>query len=342
MKKKYTLLLLMLTIFSVSCSDNDGNNPQPLELASVYVINEGNFSDSNGSLTSYYPETQEFTTKAFEAVNGRPFAGVIQDSDIYGDKLYLAANVADKIEVINRKTLKSVETIEMDASPTTIEVLDEETAYVGMLDGNMRIIDLATGETTTTIEGFNGPRDIERVGDKIYVTNNYGSTISVIDANTNEFTNTIEVLPGPNDMTVDSENRIWLVCNGNFSEAKAGVYVIDGEQGTVEASITEGIVTGDSGYTKRMTLDEANARAFLINEGVLEIDMNTYEVTEKIIDAGNFKAIGYFPLQDRLYLGRNNGYAQTGIANVYTMDGTPIDTFNVGVAPRDIYFINQN
>ena len=353
LKKRYTILLLFLTIFAASCSDNNGNSPEPIESASVFMTNEGNFGDSNGMINSFDPQTGESIQKAFENINDRPFAGIIQDSDAHGNRMYLAANKIDKIEVVNKKTLKSIKTIELSTSPVSVEVVDDATAYVGMLDGTVSIVDLTNGEITKTLEDFQSPRDIVQVGGNIYVTNNgFGTTntISVIDADSFTKTGTITVGAAPSEMIVDRENRIWLVCNGKASfdgssvDKPGSLYVIDGETGTIKDSITEGIAADGSAITKRLALDEKNATAYLINTGVSVIDMNTYQITDKIIDAGNFSAIGYFSLQNRLYLGDKrgkNGYGQAGKGFVYTPEGAVVDSFQAGIAPRDLYFVTE-
>src|SRR5699024_10850809 len=353
MKKRYTILLLLLTLVAASCSNNTGSQPEPLESASVVITNEGNFGDSNGSLTSYDPESREFVTQAFEAVNGHPFAGIIQDSDVHGNRMYLAANVADKIEIINKRTLEEIKTFEMSSAPISIEVIDDKTAYVGLIDGTVSIMDLTTGEITKTLEAFQSPRDMVQVGDNIYVSNNgfgFANTITVIDAATFEKTDTITVGAAPNEMIVDGENRIWLVCNGKASfdgatvDEPGSLYIIDGETGAIEASITEGIAANGAAITKRLALDEENATGYLINDGVSVIDMNMYKITDKIIDAGNFSAIGYFALQNHLYLGDKrgkNGYGQTGKGFVYTLEGAVVDSFQAGIAPRDVYFVTE-
>lgn len=304
-------------------------------------------------INSYDPQTEKSIQKAFENINGRPFAGIIQDSDVYGNRMYLAANKADKIEIINKQTLESIKTIELSSAPVSVEVVDDKTAYVGMLDGTVSTMDLTTGEITKTLKDFQSPRDIVQVGNKIYVTNNgfgFANTLTVIDAATFKKTDTITVGAAPSEMIVDSENRIWLVCNGKASldgatvDKPGSLYIIDGESGTIEESITEGIAANGAAITKRLALDEENATAYLINNGVSTIDMNTYQITDKIIDAGNFSAIGYFPLQNHLYLGDKrgkNGYGQTGKGFVYTLEGAVIDSFQAGIAPRDVYFVTE-
>src|SRR5699024_8434469 len=135
--------------------------------------------------------------------------------------------------------------------------------------------------------------------------NGFGNdnTVSVIDINSYELIDTITVGAAPTEMIVDGENRIWVSCNGKASfdgtsvEEPGSLYIIDGNSGQVITSITEGIAADGAGYTYRLALDEEHAEAYLINNGVSVIDMNSYEIKEQIIDSGDYSAIGFFLLR---------------------------------------------
>ncbi len=92
MKIRYIPLLLLITVTLSSCLGDNGNNPDPLELATVYVSNEGNFSDANGTITSYDPQSGSTLKAAFEDANGRPLAGIVQSANIRGSLIYIVLN----------------------------------------------------------------------------------------------------------------------------------------------------------------------------------------------------------------------------------------------------------
>ena len=352
MKIRYSIFLLLLTLFAASCSDNNGTNPDPLELSSVYVANEGNFSQSNGTITSYNPESDSTALKAFETVNGRPFAGYIQTSKIVGDRMFIVSNQANKVEVVEKSTLESMGTIQLSASPTAIGAIGN-TAYVGIADFNnfefkISLVDLSTMEMTgESIPVSSTPRDIVQVGGKLYVTNNGGNTVTVINPEDNTVTDTITVGASPNEMLVDNENRIWLLCNGKIPYDGEGetipgsLYILDGQNAAKIDSITTGIAADAITYKKRLALNTDQAKAYLINDGISAIDMNTYDIEQKIVDSGSFYSIGYFDVQDRLYLGKINGFTQPGKALIYDLQGTAVDSFNVGIVPNDFHFIQN-
>ncbi|MEL7834905.1 YncE family protein [Fodinibius sp. Rm-B-1B1-1] len=359
MFKRYLLYLFAITIFTVSCGDDNSTSPEPdpLETTSVYVTNEGNFSDGNGSVTSYDPADKSSLKNAFEDANNRPLAGIIQSAHVDGDRMYLVINSANKIEVVDKESMESLGTIEMSVSPTAIEVIDDETAFATTLDyqadiDSISVLDLSSMEETGQRIGVgNSPRDIVRVGDQIYVTNNgsgYGNTISIIDAESNSVEQTIEVGTGPSQMVVDNEDRIWIVCNGRVSydesteDVPGSIYLLDGQTGQILNFIESDDIVASSGYKYRLALNIEDARGYLLNNGISMIDMNDVTLSDdKLIDRA-FNAIGYLGPEQRIYVGQSNGYSQPGQALLYDLEGAAVDSFAAGIAPNGFHFVNEN
>lgn len=350
MKQRFILCLSLLvaTFFIGSCMD-EGNNPDPLELSSVYVTNEGNYNDSDGTLTSYNPESGSTLKKAFENANGRPLAGIVQSAKIAGGHIFIVLNNANKIEVAEIESLESVASIELTTTPTDFEFINNKTGYVSNLyDGSVTVIDLENYEETgQRISVGSQPRTIFRLNNLAYVANNGAgndNTISVINTSDNTVEHTIEVGPGPQDIRVDSAGRLWVVCNGLIAydenwqrdpanDKPGSVYLIDGGSATVIDSIATG------GHPTGIALDNENARAYLLNDGISAIDMNTLSVEEEPFSSRSFNAIGYLPTQERLYVGDSRGYSQAGQALIYDLQGTAVDSFNVGIAPNGFHFV---
>lgn len=359
MFKRYLLYLFAITIFAVSCGDDNSTNPEPdpLETTSVYITNEGNFSDGNGSVTSYDPADGSTLQNAFEDANDRPLAGIIQSAHVVDDHMYLVINSENKIEVVDKESMESIGTIEMSISPTAIEVIDEETAFVTTLDYESQVdevivVDLSTmEETDQRISVGNSPRDIAAVGDWVYVTNNgdgYDNTISVINPSTSEVEQTLEVGTGPSQMIVDNEDRIWVVCNGRVSyddsteEVPGSIYLLDGQNGEILNSMESDDIAPTAGQKYRLALDSENGQGYLLNNGVSTIDMNDVTLSDdKLIDRA-FNSIGYFGPEQLIYLGQSNGYSQSGQTLLYDIEGAAVDSFSVGIAPNGFHFVSEN
>src|SRR5699024_8355967 len=164
MKYRLIFSLLLFGIVASSCVD-EGNNPDPLELSSVIVTNEGNFSDSDGSLTSYDPASGATLEKAFEHANGRPLAGIIQSAKIAGEYIDIVLYATDKIEVEEIKCLESVARIELSKTPADFALINDQTGYVSNLyEGTVTVVDLENySATDQTIQVGSQPRSIGRL-----------------------------------------------------------------------------------------------------------------------------------------------------------------------------------
>jgi len=348
MKYRLIFSLLLFGIVASSCVD-EGNNPDPLELSSVIVTNEGNFSDSDGSLTSYDPASGATLEKAFEHANGRPLAGIIQSAKIAGEYIYIVLNATDKIEVAEIKSLESVATIELSKTPADFALINDQTGYVSNLyEGTVTVVDLENySATDQTIQVGSQPRSIVRLNNRAYVANNgsgNGNTISVINTSDHTVDHTLEVGPGPDAMAIDANGRLWVVCSGltafddNWERDPANdkpgsVYLVDGASATVIDSVATG------GHPAGIALNNDNGKAYLLDEGISVIDMNTLDIAEEPFTSRPFNAIGYFPAQQRLYAGQSRGYGQNGQALIYDLQGVPVDSFNVGIAPNGFLFM---
>lgn len=346
-----TILYIFTALFLfVSCSDSS-NEPQPPQLASVYVMNEGNFSDANGSVTSYNPQTGNSLQQVFEKVNDRPLAGIIQAAAVIGERMFIVLNSADKIEVVDARSFTSIGTIELSKTPAAIIPAGDEKAYVSNLYANsLSIVDLERLRTTGTIipVGSN-PQAMARVGNYVYVANNgFGNanTISVIDTQTDAVKTTLAVGHGPVDLTVDQANRVWVVCNGliaydeNYNRAPeddlpGSVHVINGETAALAGVIQTG------GHPSDLALNEQSGQGYLLNDGIWIIDLNRMDMETTPLSTRDFNAIAYSPYSNLIYAGQSRGFTQRGQAIRYEPEGTAVDSFTVGIAPREFKFIKN-
>lgn len=115
--KKYLLglaVLLLGTAVMTSCSDdNDGPETYLQEYSTgAYVVNSGNmYSKIESSLTAIDYASSTATQKVFKAANGRPLGDTANDGIVYGNKIYLAVDQSNTIEVIDKKTKRSIKQI---------------------------------------------------------------------------------------------------------------------------------------------------------------------------------------------------------------------------------------
>jgi len=351
MKQQSILLVIFTLLIFSSCDDNGANIPDPPEVSSVLVTNAGNFFDSNGSITTFDPETQNTIQQAFENANGRPLAGIIQSASIIDDQFYIVLNNADKIEVVEPETFTSVGTIETSRTPVSIVSDGNGQGYVSNLfDNSVSLIDLENMEETgATIAVGASPQAMVRVDNRIFVANNgFGNdnTLSVINTQSQTVETTITVGNGPAEMNVDQSNQIWVVCNGLIAfdedfnrtpedDIPGNVSVVDGATANVISNIDTG------GHPNGMALNEQTGRGYLLNNGVQTINLNTREIEGEVFIDRFFNAIAYSADNELIYVGQSNGFLQPGQAIRYNLNGTAVDSFAVGIAPNGFRFLQN-
>lgn len=351
MKKQSILYLLIATFIFVSCSDS-GNEPEPPQISSVYVMNEGSFTSANGSITSYDPLTNTAAQTAFEVANDRPFAGTIQSAKVNDGRLFIVSNMVDKIEVVDLETLSSLDEIEYSKTPTDITFVGNAKAYVtNLYDNSVTVVDLENmEETDQTISVGSYPYFAHAINGKVFVSNNgFGgsNTISVIDVASGAVENTITVGAGPFQIAEDPAGQLWVVCEGAAAydddgnrdpenDTPGGIFIIDPETQSVVSSIE------NDRRPTHVTFDERNSRAYAVYAGgnVAQINLNTQEIIDEDFIPRTFDTIGYSVGEELLYLGQG-GFTQNGQTIRYNLEGTAVDSFTVGIAPREFEFVEN-
>lgn len=194
---KNLLKVALLGIFSfvlLSCEKDNRTNVLPENMA--IIINQGNFSEHNGSLSVYDETNNTITNRAYEAANGSSIGASIMSGWVSDSKkAYIVCNNPDKIIVLDAKTIKLVGT------PLTSNLANPRAVC-----GNQNYI-------------FVSNWDVDHITNEFGMWEYTKSYISVYDAQTMGFLK--KVLVG-----TDAEG-ILLKDNKLFVATKEGVKVLD-------------------------------------------------------------------------------------------------------------------
>ena len=217
--KKYLLglaVLLLGTAVMTSCSDdNDGPETYLQEYSTgAYVVNSGNmYSKIESSLTAIDYASSTATQKVFKAANGRPLGDTANDGIVYGNKIYLAVDQSNTIEVIDKKTKRSIKQIK------TTELL-----------GNA--------------EGVH-PRHIIADGGKVYFTT-YGGYVAAVDTTSFALQKKWQVGSYPEGLVIGNGNL--YVANSNYGAGGGNISCINLSNDNVETKNIEGVNNPTSIY----------------------------------------------------------------------------------------------
>lgn len=217
--KKYLLglaVLLMGTAVMTSCSDdNDGPETYLQEYSTgAYVVNSGNmYSKIESSLTAIDYASSTATQNVFKAANGRSLGNTANDGIVYGNKIYLAVDQSNTIEVIDKTTKKSIKQI-------------KTTDLLGNAEG---------------VE----PRHIIADGGKVYFTT-YGGYVAAVDTTDFALQKKWQVGSYPEGLVIGKGNL--YVANSNYGAGGGNISCINLANDNVETKNIEGVNNPTSIY----------------------------------------------------------------------------------------------
>lgn len=210
--KKYLLglaVLLMGTAVMTSCSDDNDGPETYLQVYSTgaYVVNSGNmYNKIESSLTAIDYASSTATQNVFKAANDRSLGNTANDGIVYGNKIYLAVDQSNTIEVIDKKTKQSIKQI-------------KTTELLGKAEGAE-------------------PRHIIADGGKVYFTT-YGGYVAAVDTTSFALQKKWQVGSYPEGLVIGNGNL--YVANSNYGAGGGNISCINLSNDNVETKNIEGV-----------------------------------------------------------------------------------------------------
>lgn len=238
----FILLFGLSVSFLTSCS----SEPDPADGefgAGIYVVNEGNFGSTNGSVSFIDRTTGTGYLNIFaNANNGLLLGDVVQSLAFNGDKGYIVANNSNKVVVVDAKTFAVQHQITNLELPRYMAVQNNTgylTEWVSFsAPGQLRVIDLSSNTLVKTYPLDFLPEKLLVKNNRVFVTNSGSNTVSVVDLSQDAVLSPITVGDSPNSIVEDANGKIWVLCGGVAfgSETAGGLYKINPADLTVEES----------------------------------------------------------------------------------------------------------
>jgi len=361
-----TLLLLGCGLLLSGCDLVGGEDGEPvLQTTGVIVGSSGNFTEQNGTIAIYDPETRQTQT----AANLDAFLQVLTVQD---DSLYAVTNTfsAGRVEVLSASGTRHNQAIS-PSTPRAIAVANAGKAYVPNTsfsggDSFVAIYDRTTGQFRSgTIPLTGKPEDVLVTGGQAFVADygasGAGTALSVIDVAADQVTRTIDLgCDGPNELFLDDESEIAVVCagktiyNDEFTEiveqTNGQVVFVSPSTGTVVDRIRLDQQVGSANFTQAAYYAAASEELYVIDgtDTVLRFDTDANALRDTLAVPADpsltgLTAVAYDVSTERLYLGRfaqgaNGGpdYTAAGSVVVLNRAGAVERSFAVGPAPAHI------
>ncbi len=330
------------------------------EIHGLYIANQGNFSDGNGSITWY-----DFSTNSAETVLS-DFGTIIQSVTLHENFGYIASNTSNNIDILDLTQNMRIGQIRKIGEPRYISVVNAEKAYVteNLGSGKIKVLNLSTRIVSDSIATGSKPQDIAVTGNRAFVANygfGSGSTLTVIDTQTDMVIETINLgCDGPRHLEVDAQQNLWAFCTGNtrwndaFTEiiekTNGAAIVLNPNTGDVLNRIEFTHQIGSDGPGQDSYYSPESEEIFLIRSdggsSVLVFDTVTNTLKETIPFSGDERVGGlvYDAISRLFYIGRFNrdfatAFTEPGFVQIANRDDlSEVGRFTVGIAPAHLVF----
>ncbi len=359
---RFLLYVIFFTGISIliSCEEKEQFFPESSTLNNgVFILNEGNFADSDGSLSFFNLDSQKVTNRIFEKINDRPFAGLFQSARFYDGHGYFIDQLG-RIEVVRENDLISIFSIYSNLDIPRYFAAYETKGFIsdwgpydenyGNNESKIKIYNLSTMEFDAEMNTASRPDDMVVIKDKLFVANSAADIVSIYNPQDNTLIKELEVSPGPTGFVIDRADNLWVICTG--------AYISTGTLAGIDTDNNEllfNLSLADYAPNGRLAIDGNRETIYFMSEKwnpdfstenaiykvKLTIEDNGPAMAElplMVVSGRNWYGLGVDPVEDILYVADAVGFQGNGTVFRYDLNGNLIDEFFVGRGPRDFIF----
>lgn len=353
---KATMLLLLVSGLYACRKDEDTPEPVPEKLSGVFVLNEGNFSTKNSTLSYHDFISGQTTSDIFGVSNaGLDFGDTGQDLIIYGSKTYISVHGSSRLYILDTKTSKIIKSIKMLTAESSANALPRYLAsakgkvFISAYDDKVYVLDTASQAIQKSIPVGRDPEHLAVVGEKLYVANSGGlgikdNTVSIIDLNTLTELKKIVVGLNNNQVVADKYGDIYVTSRGDYDAVRANLYRVNTANDQVTAlniSATGIAINGDIAYIYKSNWINSTMS---YDKGYLTLNVQTEIVGPSFIKDGTDASIeqvygiGVDPTSGDIFIADAKDFTNPGDVYCFGTDGKKKYTFKAGVIPSRFVF----
>jgi YVTN family beta-propeller protein len=344
MMNKVLYALLVFSMLITACK-KESETPQPPDSLNegVFVVNQGNFTVGNASLSYLEPGRQ--INGLFYQVNEAPLGDVAQSMTFGENTAYIVVNNSRLVYGIDRKTAVVQGKISDLVSPRHMLIVDDQKAYVSdLFDFNIAIVNPSTYQVTGSVPVGRTTEEMALINNEVFAANWSGynqplknNKVLVIDPATDKMIDSIQVGVEPHSMVVDKNNNLWVLCTGGFdprTKEKATLWKLDaGNRQAVDTLTFEDIAM----FPTNLEISGGGDTLFYLNNGVFSMSIGNTSLPEEAFikeeNNRNFEFLGVDPENGDIYASNPLDYTSTGIVYQYNYEGSYRSQYETGIVP---------
>jgi DNA-binding beta-propeller fold protein YncE len=346
---KIIAIIIVLILLLGSCKKNQVPPSLGEFEHAVFIVNEGNFTAGNASLTYYNQQTDELIQQVFYRKNNVPLGDVANSILIGENDIYLIVNNSHTIYKIDAQTGLFKAKTDQLTSPRNMILLDGNKALISDLyEKNLTLINSSNMEIISKINIGRTSENLLINDSEVFIGNwsaynqeSENNMLLVLNTQSLKITDSVRVGKEPNSMIIDADNNIWVLCSGGFmNEEKPSLWEISSSSHQVLKTIEfDDISTSPT----NLAISPAGDSLYFINKDVYSMSVSNNSIPDSpiIIAAEN---VNFYTLaiskENEIYVGDANDYNKSGDIFRYSSEGKLITSFKAGIIPGDIAFMD--
>ncbi|MBR5029533.1 MAG: YncE family protein [Muribaculaceae bacterium] len=381
------LIIAALALFN-SCREDEViyikdvvpvTQPEYTSVEGFYLLNEGVMQHDLASLDYYNYATGEYMRDVYTDANPTvvmELGDVGNDIGIYGSKMYMVINCSNKVEVVDKRSVKRIGQIDI---PNCRYIKFHQgyayvTSYVGPVvlegegsDDDVYQLGAVFKVDTTTLQVVDKcivgrqPDELDIVDGKIYVANSggysqgakigYENTVSVIDIETFKEEERIPIAINLLGCKCDRRGILWVSSRGDYHGTPSMLYAYDTQKRRLVKSFDVRVgnmcLEGDSLYViskewSSVSQGYANGTYAIINTQTLEVVNENF-----ITDGTNARIVQPYgiavnPITKDIYVTDGLNFVQFGFLYCFGQDGAMKWRIRAGNIPAHFVFLGEN
>lgn len=319
----------------------------------VVIVNMGNYSEANGSLSLYNETTGEVQQEVYTRVNKRKLGSIIESVTWHDTLLLLMCNNADKVVFLHAETMKELcrpltENVGIPryaavvgdyAYITCWQKVNKKTQAVEIPHQLLKV-NLRTKQVEKTLAVTAQPEGILYCDGELFVAS--GNGLDMFDVATDVLLQHISssFAGDAQQVVLDKNKRVWLSV-GSYTAGKSGFMVVDAAKKAIVHQLPETKLTYEGDMALTMGRDSL---LFLSADGVVggqsaEVPTSVYAIdmaantvsAQALIQGYGFYGLGVNSVNGTIYTANVNGFITNSSTYGYSSSGTKQMQFVTGV-----------
>jgi hypothetical protein len=315
----------------------------------VFIINEGNFTVGNASLTYYNHKSGKVEPKVFYRKNSAPLGDVANSISFDEKSIFIVVNNSHVIYKINSNTgIYEANTSEL-TSPRHFLKIDNQRALISDLyENNLTVVNPENMEVISKIPIGRTSENLLKVNNEVFVSNwsaynqdKLNNMLLVLNTSSMEITDSLQVGLEPNSMVLDKDKNLWVLCSGGFmNDEMPTLWKINTTTHDVIKKYDFSDIT--SAPTK-LCINKNADTLFFLNKCVYQMAISENSIPNDCFispeENVNFYSLGVSP-NSNIYVTDVNDYNRNGDVYRFSPKGILKEKFEAGIIPGAIGFLN--